>query len=145
MKRRTVPSSNHSGAAHAESSGRTRGHSPHRETHRKTPALAGTRKHHPSAINLISAPGFSAARIRYIYAAAILGDVAQVPLGACGFTQACQYLSGLLAVLLLPALGLHLLLFAVLLLELVPNANVLPLWTAGAALVIALRKGGSRS
>lgn len=142
MKRRTVPASNHSGAAKAESSGAhhaAHGHHATQGGHRKVPVRKS-----PPAINLLSAPGFSPARIRFIYAAAILGDLAQVPLGAFGFPQACQWLSVALAVLLIPALGPHLLLFAALLLELVPNANVLPLWTACAALVIALRKGGSR-
>ena len=141
MKRRTVPASNHSGAAKAASSGDSAAHGHHatRAEHRK----ASVRKSHP-AINLLSAPGFSPARIRFIYAAAILGDLAQVPLGAFGFTQACQWLSVALGVLLIPALGPHLLLFAALLLELVPNANLLPLWTACAALIIALRKGSSR-
>lgn len=81
-------------------------------------------------------------RVRFAFAAAILWDVIQVALSLFDDLPSYPAQGGdvLLALLLIAALGFHPLLLAALLFELVPNATVLPMWTACTAIIIALRK-----
>jgi hypothetical protein len=82
-------------------------------------------------------------RVRFAYTVAVFGDALQLAVGLFGSSlpnEAAVVPAVLVALLLIPALGFHILLLPTLILELIPSVNTLPAFTACVALVVALRK-----
>jgi hypothetical protein len=89
---------------------------------------------------LIRKPTLTRQRIGAAFAVAIFTDVAQMLLGPLGWVGLDQALDVFAMAVTVGLLGFHPLLLPSFLLELLPVVDVLPTWTACAALVVAHRR-----
>lgn len=143
MKRHKVHRSQAGTMAASEAPGDSKGNHnpPPRATSRRGAGRPGGRAHGTTA-RALPAAKLTPAVTRVLYAAAVLGDVAQVAMGPFKeLTHAGQGVGLVVGLVALPLLRFHPLLFVTLLFEFVPNANMLPMWTASVAVLMALRKG----
>jgi len=85
-------------------------------------------------------PTLTPRRIRLAYAVAVGTDALQIGLGPLGWTFADEALDVAAMVATSWLLGFHPLLLPTFILEFVPVADMLPVWTGCVAAVIALRK-----
>jgi len=79
-------------------------------------------------------------RVWLAYIVAIIVDVVQFVLGPLGWTFADEILDVATMALMWRIIGFHPLLLPTFVLEVVPVADLLPLWTGCVAVVVALRK-----
>jgi hypothetical protein len=79
-------------------------------------------------------------RIWFAYAVAVITDGIQIGLGPIGWTFIDEGLDAVAMLLIMGALGFHLLLLPTFVLELLPVADMLPTWTGCTAAVVLLRK-----
>lgn len=79
-------------------------------------------------------------RIWFAYVVAVITDGLQIGLGPMGWAFIDQGLDVLAMLLIMGALGFHVLLLPTFVLELLPVAGMLPTWTACTAAVVLLRK-----
>lgn len=150
MKRRKVQAHSGSGTLKSSSSQHILENGAHSARPRLSkPKLAPrppTRK--VGALSRIFRPAtLSPERVRFAYTVAVFGDVIQLAIGLFSSNLPAETATlltvlpaAVVAVLLVPTLGLHVLLLPTLILEVIPAVNTLPAWTACVALVVALRK-----
>lgn len=85
-------------------------------------------------------PRLTRARVRLAYAVAVTVDVLQFALGPLGWAFADEILDVAAMLLVWRLIGFHPLLLPTFVLEVLPIADVLPVWTGCVALVVALRR-----
>jgi hypothetical protein len=88
----------------------------------------------------LAAPVLTRKRIWFAYAVAVVADGIQIALGPFGWALVDQGLDVLAMLLIMAALGFHVLLLPTFVLELLPVSDMLPTWTACTAAVVLLRK-----
>jgi hypothetical protein len=79
-------------------------------------------------------------RIWFAYVVAVITDGIQIGLGPMGWAFIDEGLDVLAMLLIMGALGFHVLLLPTFVLELLPVADMLPTWTGCTAAVVLLRK-----
>jgi hypothetical protein len=79
-------------------------------------------------------------RIWFAYAVAVITDGIQIGLGPMGWAFIDEGLDVVAMLLIMGALGFHMLLLPTFVLELMPVADMLPTWTGCTAAVVLLRK-----
>jgi hypothetical protein len=145
MKRRKVQAQGHAGALKPGNSHRMT-NTAVRIGHPRLPRTkpAGRRG---KLANIFFPSTLSPDRVRFAYAVAVLGDVVQLAIGLFDSYFPADMVgmlavlpAAVVALLLIPALGFHVLLLPTVVLEMVPKVNTLPAFTACVALVVALRK-----
>ena len=88
----------------------------------------------------VAGPLLTRKRIWFAYVVAVVTDGIQIGLGPLGWSLIDQGLDVLAMLLIMGALGFHLLLLPTFVLELLPVADMLPTWTGCTAAVVLLRK-----
>ena len=89
-------------------------------------------------------PVLTRQRVWTAYAVAITADILQFLLGPAGWTFADEILDVGAMVLTWRLIGFHPLLLPTFVLEVVPIADLLPVWTACVAIVVAIRRREQR-
>lgn len=88
----------------------------------------------------LAGPLLTRPRIWFAFAVAVITDGIQIGLGPLGWTFIDEGLDVLAMLLIMAALGFHLLLLPTFVLELLPVTDMLPTWTGCTAAVVMLRK-----
>ena len=88
----------------------------------------------------LQAPVLTRRRMWMAYGVAITADALQFLLGPVGFAFADEIIDVVAMLLTWQIIGFHPLLLPTFVLEVVPVADLLPLWTACVALVVASRR-----
>ena len=86
-------------------------------------------------------PALTRQRVWMAYGVAVAADIVQFGLGPIGFAFADEVIDVVTMLVMWRLLGFHPLLLPTFVLEVVPVADLLPVWTACVALVVALRRG----
>ena len=88
----------------------------------------------------LAGPLLTRKRIWFAYAVAVIADGIQIAMGPMGWAFIDQGIDVLAMLLIMGALGFHMLLLPTFVLELLPIADMLPTWTGCTAAVVLLRK-----
>ena len=89
---------------------------------------------------MLQPPPLTRTRVRLAYGVAVTADVLQFALGPLGWAFADEILDVAAMLATWRLLGFHPLLLPTFVLEVVPIADLLPVWTGCVALVVALRR-----
>jgi hypothetical protein len=89
---------------------------------------------------MLRRPLLTRTRIRLAYAVAVTVDVLQFALGPLGWAFADEILDVAAMLLTWRLIGFHPLLLPTFVIEVLPVADALPVWTGCVALVVALRR-----
>jgi hypothetical protein len=89
---------------------------------------------------MLETPPLTRTRVGLAYGVAAVVDVLQFSLGPLGWAFADEILDVAAMLVMWRVIGFHPLLLPTFVLEILPIADVLPLWTGCVALVVALRR-----